>query len=520
VIENGQPRWAGVEKQYIDEDSSSSLNLLSYLSDTDFYGNVVTSEDLVLAIVDNTNPEVIDVELREFTLNYETSDSDINGQTTITVRASDGEQYSDQLITIVITPVNDAPRLDISAYDGLRLKVGEQKVIFMNEILIDVDDDVGMATISASNSVPGAARVNFLDNTLTLIWENAGLQTVTIQVEDRYDSNIYTLVVDVYDSVPLMVGEGPDADVRVNINDVYVDERPTVTMLLNKDDVTITSLTSTWQLCNELTGICNINNVIEHDITKKNVGWTFDPLAGDPLWDVDVDADGIPDDFMSLRMKDQVKLVKVTAVASNGEKFEFRDYLMWTATEEAPRPDATWKEEDVIERIAELDLEIEERELELGSLEMGSDAHTATTIEINELEQEREDACAFTSCIDDSIKAGPGSDTPDSTLDLTVILVVIGVVIISLLVGLLFMRGGNKDGEGDMMVDWANSLPSNDAVANSMYGGAQEIFQQPVATTAVTSESAPSSAPPLPAGGLPAGWTMEQWAHYGHQYQQ
>ena len=95
-----------------------------------------------------------------------------------------------------------------------------------------------------------------------------------------------------------------------------------------------------------------------------------------------------------------------------------------------------------------------------------------------------------------------------------------GVVIIALLVGLLFMRGGNNDGEGDMMVDWANSLPSNDAVANSMYGGAQEIFQQPVAATPVTVETTPSSVPPLPAGGLPEGWTMEQWAHYGHQYQQ
>ena len=25
---------------------------------------------------------------------------------------------------------------------------------------------------------------------------------------------------------------------------------------------------------------------------------------------------------------------------------------------------------------------------------------------------------------------------------------------------------------------------------------------------------------PLPEGGLPVGWTMEQWQHYGHQYQQ
>ena len=134
--------------------------------------------------------------------------------------------------------------------------------------------------ISASNPVPGAARVNFLDNTLTMFWEDAGLQTVTIQVEDRYDSNIYTLVIDVYDSTPLLVGQGPDADVTVSVSNVYVDEIASVTMFLNKADVTITSLETTWQLCNELTGVCTINNPIQHDITMKSVGWTFDPFTG------------------------------------------------------------------------------------------------------------------------------------------------------------------------------------------------------------------------------------------------
>ena len=41
VIENGQPRWAGVEKQYVDEAESASLYLLPYFSDTDDNGNVV-----------------------------------------------------------------------------------------------------------------------------------------------------------------------------------------------------------------------------------------------------------------------------------------------------------------------------------------------------------------------------------------------------------------------------------------------------------------------------------------------
>ena len=237
MVENGQPRWAGVEKQYVDEGTTASLFLLPYLSDTDENGNVVSAENLNIAIVDNTNEELLNLTLNGFTLNFATADDDITGETTLKIRASDGQSESDQLITIAINPINDAPRLNLSELEGLRLKVGTQKVIFLNEILSDVDGDVDDVYVTASNPTPGAARINILDNTLTLLWENEGMQTVTIQVEDRYDSNIYVLVVDVYDSMPLLVGDGPDADLRVSVSNVYIGEVPEVTMFLNMDMV-------------------------------------------------------------------------------------------------------------------------------------------------------------------------------------------------------------------------------------------------------------------------------------------
>jgi len=502
VIENGQPRWAGVEKQYVDEASSSSLYLLPYLSDTDNNGNIVSSEDLMLAIVDNTNPDLLDVTLNGFTLNYATSDDDINGETTITIRASDGEQYSDQMITIAITPVNDAPRLDLSEFENLRLKVGTQKVIFLNEILTDVDGNVNEVTVTASNPTPGAARVNFLDNTLTLIWDTAGLQTVTIQTEDRYDSNIYTLVVDVYDSMPLLVGQGPDADVRVEVTNVYIGEVPESTMFLNKNDVTITSLTSTWQICN--IEVCMINEVHEHDITMKSVGWTFDPSNGQ------LDAMG---------SQWYVKLVKITAVAANGDKFEYKEpVLKWTAVEAAPGPE-TMTEEEVKQLVTELTDSIAAKKTEIDGLEEGTAEYNEAVAELDEMEADLAEACEYTTCVEKSAGNSDGASS-DSGLDLTVVLIVIGVIIAALLAGLMFMRGGNGGNGPERMVDWANELPANDAVANSMYGGAQEIFQQPVAAPAPAVAQVPPGAPPLPPGGLPAGWTMEQWAYYGHQYQQ
>ena len=75
----------------------------------------------------------------------------------------------------------------------------------------------------------------------------------------------------------------------------------------------------------------------------------------------------------------------------------------------------------------------------------------------------------------------------------------------------------------------APTLPSADTTANSMYGGTQDLFEQPVmATPPPPSETPepvvespppmPSGGPPLPDSGLPEGWTMEQWEHYGDEY--
>ena len=190
--------------------------------------------------------------------------------------------------------------------------------------------------------------------------------------------------------------------------------------------------------------------------------------------------------------------------------------MKWTANDMPPGPDSM-TEEEVKVLVAELDDAIATMKAQIEELEKGTDAYDEAVSELDELEADRTEACGYTTCVE--LNANGNGPVDDDGLDLTVIAIVIGVVIIALLAGLMFMRGGNG-GQPEQMVDWANQLPANDAVANSMYGGAQEIFQQPVAAPAPVVAQVPPGAPPLPESGLPAGWTMEQWAYYGHQYQQ
>ena len=101
VIENGQPRWQGLPTQLVEEGGSGILTVLNYLSDTDDEGQPVSSDGLTLQIMENSNPELISVELKNNILGYETVDDDVNGESVITIRASDGEQFADQTLSLI-----------------------------------------------------------------------------------------------------------------------------------------------------------------------------------------------------------------------------------------------------------------------------------------------------------------------------------------------------------------------------------------------------------------------------------
>ena len=523
VIENGQPRWGGLPIQVVDEGSNGILSLAEYLSDTDDTGQPVDISTLSVQIMDNSNPELITVELRGNTLGYETVDDDVNGETVVTLRASDGEQYSDQTVTIRINPINDAPRLDMTDIEEFSLKTNRQKVINLNSRLTDVDSPQGTYWVNNPQSTEtGSARL--VTGDLILNFEEVGIHTVTISTTDGYATNSYEITVNVFDALPFYISKTDDGSGHLYVdmvNYTYETQTPTASFALTDGAPSFTVISVTWSLCNELSGTCDGFWEYDLDMSRSSTGWTQEMNIPSSY------GDGGYARTNGMRDMDYIGLT-VRAVDDLGQEYKTSDTTKWMTTEELPTP--TEMEEELLDwYVADLMVDIADLETQLAD-----DANQADKVSIEarlaELNTKFDIACddPRADCPTEEVQSN-GADDAEGGLNMNVILIVIGVLIVAALLGLMFMRGGG--GQPEEMKWNAEALPIHDTVANSMYGGAGEIFQQPVASVAPAPAPAVApapvaapvpvvapAAPPLPPGGLPAGWSMEQWNYYGQQY--
>ena len=512
VIENGQPRWQGLPIQTLDEGGSGVLALSTFLSDTDDEGQAVDASGLTLQIMDNTNPEAISVELRGATLGYEAVDDDVNGEAVVTLRASDGEQYSDQTVTIRINPINDAPRIDMTDIESFSLKTNKQMVINLKSRLTDVDSSVDQAFITVTPSEPGAARYSILDGNMILLFEEVGEQTVTISATDGFATNSYIMTVNVFDALPFYISKNDDGSghLYVNMQDTYETQTPTATFFFTDSAPTFNVVSLTWSLCNDLSGTCDGFWEYDLDLSRSNMGWTEEMNIPSAY------GDGGYARTNGMRNMDYISLT-VRAVDNAGQEYKTSDQTKWYTTEALPAP-VDMEDELLVWYVADLLADIEEAELALAE---GTDDSTVLEARLMELESKLDVACddPRADCPTEEVQSN-GADAEEG-MNMNVILIVLGVVIVAALLGLMFMRGGGGSEAED--AKWNEAmLPAHDMVANSMYGGAQDLFQQPVAPIAAVAPPPVSPVqtpgPPLPPGGLPAGWSMEQWVHYGQQY--
>ena len=258
VVENGQPRWAPIPTQSFEEGSSGSLALTYFLSDSDDEGNSVPPTGLEVSIVSISDENLVRANLNGHMLNVESLDDDSFGMSEITIRASDGIKFSDTVVTYHVNNINDEPRIDISEHEEIIVQVGDRINLDILSLVTDVDDPDEEIWITVTTFVPGAVLYNPISGLVTMSWETAGEELVTITAEDRHgDASAEIITVSVVSELPLHWEDSTgNGDLSASISSVDFGSNPSV-MITNIGSHELSDIEVRWSVCNSITGICN-----------------------------------------------------------------------------------------------------------------------------------------------------------------------------------------------------------------------------------------------------------------------
>jgi len=258
VIENGAPRWSPISAQSINEGGSLSFSLTEYLSDTDDEGNYVSPENLEVSIIANSNDLLATASLSDQSIFVYTLDLDSFGLVDIVVRADDGEQFSDTVISFHVLNINDAPTIDLSSYDHLEIKISETTSIDISDYLFDVDDPVEEIWATASSNSGGSVALNPITGELDMFWDEAGTKSITVSVTDRHgDSTSTSFYVNVMSNKLLSWEDGLiSGDLSLSFDSVGYKENSTF-QIDNVGNLQLSQVKITWTICNSITAICH-----------------------------------------------------------------------------------------------------------------------------------------------------------------------------------------------------------------------------------------------------------------------
>ena len=319
---------------------------------------------------------------------------------------------------------------------------------------------------------------------------------------------------------------------------MYIGQIPYVNMYLSDDAPSFTSLTVRWQTCSG-EGVCDGVLIYDLDMTKSATGWEGEldiPQAVDQSQSARPYGYNHGDYFY-------IMIDGVDNFNNNYKTIRSVEPLYkWIVTQDLP-PASQMDDDMLLAHINNLNVKIDDLKQEIIA-EPSDDLE----LQLIDFEFQLELACrdARATCIEEQTsETSTDVFLPDSNT-IYVAGIVIGIIILALLGGMFMLRAREDDELQGFK--WANTtLPAQDAIANSMYGGSQQIFQQPLPTPQnymqyqppyyrnqqqQTTYYAPvqpapeqyiaqpqtTRGPPLPPGGLPAGWSMDQWEYYGQQY--
>ena len=184
-------------------------------------------------------------------------DDDSTGSVDLTLRASDGIKFSDTVITFHVLNVNDAPRMDMSEIEEFTVEMGDRITLELLDRITDIDDPDEEIWASAMTFIAGAAQFNPITGILTMAWDEAGTEVVTITLEDRHgDASAYMITVTIVDNMPLFW----NTDLVASFSTAEYGSNPSVT-LENIGQHELSDIRITWTVCNSITGICHSSGV-------------------------------------------------------------------------------------------------------------------------------------------------------------------------------------------------------------------------------------------------------------------
>jgi len=263
VIENGAPKWAPISTNAINEGGSTSFSLTQYLSDTDNQGNYVSSSDLDISIVSISNESLVEASISGQSITVSTIDLDSFGITNVTIRANDGEQYSDTIISFHVVNINDPPSINLSKFNNLEIKINEITTINVLDSLSDIDDPVKEIWASISKNSEGSLNLNPTSGELSLLWGEIGEKIIEITVTDRHGaSSASSFTIDVLSNkIITWEGDGDMADLSVSYDTIGYKENP-VFQINNIGNLQLSQIKITWTICNSITGICHSHGIV------------------------------------------------------------------------------------------------------------------------------------------------------------------------------------------------------------------------------------------------------------------
>ena len=468
VIPNGAPSWSPIPTQTISEGGSVAVALTQYLSDTDIDGEDVSEAEIAaldIHVVSVTPENIVEVELSGQTVNIDTLDDDVTGTIEIILRTSDESQSTDTTLTVIVQNINDAPQFDMTGIEDLRLKIGESYTLNTSLHATDVDDDGANIFAQLTSSEPGAITPIAI-GIYTMSWQTEGPKLVQVTLTDPNGAvGQFAFTVTVIGDILMTWDEGsPGADLSLTYDTIAFKSSPKMQVSYNGVE-SFSSVVVDWQICNDITGTCHSYGYSDGFDTEFDVISTY------------------PD---GLKMGDEIK---IGVVATDTSGFDYKSLGYFTLS--AEEPVIFDSDEDGVPDSEDAFPEDPNETLDTDGDGVGDNAD------------------AFP---EDPSKSETSGVFSTSGTSLIMILGIVGLFLAVAVVGLslLFVAKKNRVPQA---VDWSKTIPAADHSANSMYGGAEHLFQQPLVQAPPVQQG-----PPLPSGGLPPGWTMEQWAYYGQQY--